>query len=371
MRLFTCPTCSSRLYFENSVCLSCNTIVGFAASEDRFVAVPSEGYFACANAPECACNWAVREAGFFCEACSLNHMIPDLSVEGNRDRWIKVEAAKRRVVYWLMRRGLEVRPKSSLEDKDGLAFDFLAEDENAGPGGEKILTGHEDGLVTLNLAEADAPHREMMRIEMGERYRTVLGHFRHEIGHYYWDRLIRDDPQWLDRARAVFGDDTQDYEEALQRHYAEGPPPGWEGNFITPYASSHPWEDWAESWAHYLHISDTLEMVAALNFPLGRLNAEHADELAPNEGEFVDKAAAEANPQQLIAAEDFDELLARWLVLAEAANSINRCMGLRDLYPFVISDGVSEKLRFVHELLAEKGLAVSAFSDHEPLRAVG
>ncbi|HWK15492.1 MAG TPA: putative zinc-binding metallopeptidase [Rhizobiaceae bacterium] len=355
MKLFSCPTCGNRLYFENQQCLSCGTMVAFSAPEDRFIPLPSGGYFACANGAECACNWAVTTDGLFCEACVLNRTIPDLSVDGNRARWIEVEAAKRRVIYWLMRRGLAVVPKASSGDEAGLAFAFLADGFGAGLAEERILTGYESGLVTLNLAEADAPYREMMRIEMGERYRTLLGHFRHEIGHYYWDRLIRDDPEWLDRARALFGDDTLDYAQALQRHYDEGPPARWEGSFITPYAASHPWEDWAETWAHYMHISDTLEMVAVLNMPLGRLNVESAEELPPNEGDFADKPAIAPEMPDLVSPEAFDDLLARWLVLAEAANCINRCMGMRDLYPFVISDMVSEKLRFVHELLAEKG----------------
>ena len=142
-----------------------------------------------------------------------------------------------------------------------------------------MLTGHDNGLITLNVAEADSAEREKMRAEMGENYRTLLGHFRHELGHYYWDRLVRDDPGRLERFHAVFGDESADYDAALTSHYAQGAPPDWETRHISAYAASHPWEDWAETFAHYLHITDTLEMVRALNMPLARLETDAGDEL--------------------------------------------------------------------------------------------
>ena len=327
MKLFSCPHCGRRLYFENAQCLNCGSLVMYDPDSVGFVMVDA-GRPACANASECACNWTAAPDSPFCRACALNRTIPDLAIEGNRRRWIRIEAAKRRAVYTLMSFGLPVAPKSGPDDKEGLAFDFLAETPGSGPGGERILTGHEDGLVTLNVAEADSAEREKMRAQMHEKYRTLLGHFRHEVGHYYWDRLIRDDPARLADYRAVFGDETVDYADALTRHYADGAPFDWQSRHISPYAASHPWEDWAESWAHYLHIADTMEMVDALGFPL-----PYAD-------------AAVATP-------DFDAILTRWLVLSDASNAINRCMGLPDLYPFVISHAAGEKLRFVHNLLAE------------------
>ncbi|MBZ9921501.1 putative zinc-binding metallopeptidase, partial [Mesorhizobium sp. BR1-1-7] len=185
-------------------------------------------------------------------------------------------------------------------------------------------------------------------VEMGENYRTLLGHFRHELGHYYWDRLIRDDPQRLDAFRALFGDERTGYEQALKNHHANGAPPDWQQRHISPYATSHPWEDWAESWAHHLHITDTLEMVHALNFPLGRLETVEANELPQGDtGGMLQPAPSEPTP----APEPFEKILSRWLVLSEASNSINRCMGLPDLYPFVISDVAARKLAFVHDHL--------------------
>jgi hypothetical protein len=204
-------------------------------------------------------------------------------------------------------------------------------------------------LITMNVAEADSAEREKMRAEMREHYRTLLGHFRHELGHYYWDRLIRDDPVWLNAFRALFGDETTDYEEALKSHYANGAPPDWQATHISAYAASHPWEDWAETWAHYLHISDTLEMVQSLNMRLGQLETVDQHDLSRGDTGGGAVAGGEAEGTA-----SFDKVLERWLVLSEASNSINRCMGLPDLYPFVISPPTAHKLRFVHELLAGK-----------------
>lgn len=347
MKLFDCPHCGQRLYFENAVCLSCGNAVLYDPHGARFELASTPGVFSCANATECDCNWKADE-GAFCIACSLNKTIPDLSLDANRKRWARVERAKRRAVYSLLEFGLPVAPKASPQDEVGIAFDFLADPEGAGPGGEHILTGHDNGLITLNVAEADSSEREKMRAEMGENYRTLLGHFRHELGHYYWDRLVRDDPHWLARCRELFGDDTLDYALALQNHYANGAPADWQSNYISAYATSHPWEDWAESWAHYLHITDTLEMVSALNMKLGDLETRRETDAAESAGADIGEPVT------------FDELLERWLVLSEASNSINRCMGLPDLYPFVISPTTGEKLRFVHELVAAKGNAASA-----------
>lgn len=332
MRLFSCPVCGQRLYFENSQCLNCGSAVLFSRGQSGFVAA-GEGEQACANAAECGCNWTAEPDGAFCLPCSLNKTIPDLSVAGNRERWAAVEAAKRRVVHSLLGFGLPVAPKADADDEQGLAFDFLADDPTAaGPGGERILTGHDNGLITLNVAEADDPERERMRLAMSEAYRTLLGHFRHELGHYYWDRLVRDDAARLDGFRALFGNETADYAAALERHYADGPPGDWATHHISPYAASHPWEDWAETWAHWLHIMDTLETAEAYRIPLDRIDA--AVEEAPGAGDNA-----------------FARTLARWLALSEAANQLNRCMGLPDLYPFVITPDVAGKLGFVDDLV--------------------
>ncbi len=342
MKLFSCPACGQRLYFENSRCLACGAEVLYDPDASDFV-LPGEEAFACSNADEALCNWRAPGPQAFCRACGLNKTIPDLSIEGNRGRWIRVEAAKRRLIYALLSFGLEVQPRQTSDTGVGIAFDFLADPIGGGPGGEHILTGHDNGVITLNVAEADSVEREQRRIAMGETYRTLLGHFRHEIGHYYWDRLIRDDPDWLARFRDVFGDETADYEQALKTHYANPPPAGWQENHITAYAASHPWEDWAETWAHYLHIVDTLEMADALGMSISAMETKEEDLHTPNAD------GTETTPES-----PFDRTLERWIVLSNASNSINRCMGLPDLYPFVISRNVGAKLAFVDELLSSR-----------------
>jgi hypothetical protein len=364
MKLFDCPHCGRRLYFENAQCLNCSNLVLYDPEHARFVLSGADGVFKCTNADECGCNWMAEPGQVFCRACALNQLIPDLSVEGNRARWIRVEAAKKRAVYSLLSFGLPVAPKQNPTDEVGLAFDFLADPIGAGPGGERILTGHDNGLITLNVAEADSSEREKRRVEMGENYRTLLGHFRHELGHYYWDRLVRDDPDKLSAFRALFGDDRTDYEQALKDHYARGAPADWQQTHISAYATSHPWEDWAETWAHHLHITDTLEMVHALNFPLGRLETVERNDLPRGDTGGVPQAAP-SEPANI--PEPFANILARWLVLSEASNSINRCMGLPDLYPFVISATTARKLAFIHELLTD--LPKGAGADREQGRA--
>ncbi len=330
MKLFSCPNCGQRLYFENSLCLNCSTPVAYAPREGGFVGSGQAGTPVCANAQECNCNWIAENDNILCLACALNRTIPDLSVKGNRDRWIRLEMAKKRTLYTLLALALPVAPKDTPDAETGIAFDFLGDPIGAGPGGERILTGHDNGLITLNVAEADSPEREAMRVAMGERYRTLLGHFRHELGHYYWDRLIRDYPDLLQEFRDLFGDESVDYAQALQNHYSNGAPVGWPNEHISAYAASHPWEDWAECWAHYLHIVDTLEMAEAFKVPLERLDVP-----------------TPPNPEETA----FQGVLNRWLVLSEVANSINRCMGLGDLYPFVISQPVARKLTFIDQVL--------------------
>jgi len=352
VKLFSCPSCGQRIYFENSRCLACSSDVLYDPDKVGFVLLGGQN-FACRNADEALCNWLASDAGSYCRACALNKTIPDLSIDGNRDRWIRVEAAKRRLVYSLLAFGLEVRPKQNPNEEAGIAFDFLGDPIGGGPGGEHVLTGHDNGVITLNVAEADSVEREKMRVSMGENYRTLLGHFRHEIGHYYWDRLIRDDQDRLQRFRDMFGDETADYEQALRDHYANPPAPGWGDNHITAYAASHPWEDWAETWAHYLHIVDTLEMAASLGMSISAMQAK-AGQLYTPTGDEKD-ASTEAVP--------FEQTLDRWIVLSNASNSINRCMGLTDLYPFVISPNVAAKLSFVDTLLGSNRKSAAAWTN--------
>ncbi len=229
-----------------------------------------------------------------------------------------------------------LRPLTRKEDASfGLAFDFLA--ESPGAGAPRVMTGHDDGIITLNLKEADDVEREKSRSAMGETYRTLLGHFRHEIGHYFWDRLVKDSAS-LTGYRELFGDERADYAQALQAHYSMGAPPDWQSKFISSYASSHPWEDFAESWAHYFHIVDTLETAATFGL---RVRAKVVQ--TPALSAEIDFDPYGASIEQIIGA---------WLPLTFAMNAINRSMGEPDLYPFILSEPAIRKIGFVQELIS-------------------
>jgi len=255
-------------------------------------------------------------------------------VQANLQHWQRLEAAKHRLFYTLLRLRLPLATRTE-DPEHGLMFEFLA--DAPASSGPKVMTGHDNGVVTVALAEADDAERERRRVQMGEPYRTLLGHFRHEVGHHYWDILVRDGGH-LERCRALFGDDRQDYNEALKRHYGHGAPANWRERFISAYATSHPWEDFAETWAHYLHIVDTLEMAHAFGIGI-RPQVDTDQNLS---------AAIEFDPYS---ARNFLPLVTAWLPLTFAMNSLNRCMGAGDLYPFILSPPVVEKLGFIHEVV--------------------
>jgi len=337
MKRFDC-SCGSRVYFENVVCLACGSELGFLPDMGRLSAITPNGsgeflaheetnhhYRKCQNyVAEGVCNWMVRgdDPNPLCQACRLNHVIPDLTQPENREKWSLVEAAKRYIVYTLNELRLPLVPRS-VDPKCGLAFDIKSDTSEG-----RILTGHADGLITLNLAEADPLLREKMRTEMKERYRTLLGHFRHEVGHYYWDLLLRDDPELLSAFRDLFGDERVDYLAALRAHY-ENPAPlkSWMGDFVSAYAHAHPFEDWAETWAHHLHMVDTLETAQSFGFGIAaRFNAS-------------------------ILEQPFEQLFTTWIELTLALNTMNRSMGLPDAYPFQIGAVAKTKLAFVNRVL--------------------
>ena len=283
-----------------------------------------------------ACNWLIPSDSHerFCEACRHNRTVPDLSDEVNLRNWRRMELAKHRLFYTLLRLNLPI-PNRADDPERGLVFDFLADPKR--PDAAKVLTGHDEGLITLALVEADDAERESRRTSMGEPYRTLLGHFRHEVGHYYWDRLVRDEGR-LAECRAVFGNDEEDYSEALKRHYTEGAPAGWRDHFVSTYATTHAWEDFAETWAHYLHIVDSLETAAAFGLEVHPV-------VTPDQVLHVQVAV---DPYQ---SGSFDRLIEVWLPLTYALNAMNRSMGLADLYPFVLSPDVIRKLGFIHDLV--------------------
>jgi hypothetical protein len=259
-------------------------------------------------------------------------MIPNLANPANRAAWYRLEVAKRRLLFTLIELGLPMQNRIDAP-KRGLTFEFLAD---ADPGGAPVLTGHADGVITVNIAEADDAERERRRTTMHEPYRTLLGHMRHESGHYYWDRLIGTTSE-VDEFRSVFGDERADYAASLSAHYERGAPADWQERFVSAYASSHPWEDWAETWAQYLHMVDTLETAAACGLSL---KPGRRDEPT------VPKMPHPVAPQPAV----FERLIDCWFPLTYVLNNLNRGLGHGDAYPFVLSPSAVAKLRFVDTL---------------------
>lgn len=367
MRVFNCSHCGHLVFFDSVQCLHCGSVLAFDPDalqvlalvpandgpegtwrpQERRASVPA-GFAARGGAPSVpawaryrlchnhtayqACNFAVSAAdpNPYCASCRQTRILPDLSLHGNLRRWKQVEAAKRHLFYTLARLGLEAGDAGRRP-----CYEFLADQ----PGSPPVLTGHRDGVITLNVAEADDDERARRRVALGEPYRTLIGHLRHESGHFYWDVLVRDGGH-LDAFRAVFGDERMDYAHALQTYYARGgPPPGWEQSYVSAYASAHPWEDWAETWAHYLHLLDLLETAASYGLELTVPDPQSPerfrlqDPFAPGERRFTD-------------------LVHEWVPLTLALNSLNRSLGQDDAYPFVLSPGAMHKLQFIHRLLS-------------------
>jgi hypothetical protein len=353
MKVFHCDHCGNLAFFENVECLQCGHVLAYlpdlavvasldATSGGTFTTplprAEGRSYRLCENYPLGVCNWAMPadDPNPLCASCRLTRVIPDQSVPGHPQAWAALENAKRRLVYTL--HALRLPTPSKDEDADrGLAFEFLADTPD-----QPVLTGHDNGVIVVNVAEADDAERERRRVGMREPYRTLLGHFRHESGHYYWDLLVKDRPA-LAGFRAAFGDERADYAAALRRNYEEGPASDWQDRHVSSYASVHPWEDWAETWAHYLHMVDVLEVAADCGLSIRPRRA-------------VDPSLKVA-PDPLAAASPFDQMIAGWHPLTYVLNNLNRGMGLADGYPFVLSRPAVEKLRFVHDTIAaERGL---------------
>ena len=363
-RAYRCQ-CERPVFFRNSKCLNCQTPLGYdpelaqvlplqeGPSQDSWVIAgalsPGQTYRRCANLLTAArCNWLIKltddnAALSLCPACRLNRTIPDLSVPGNEELWHRMEVAKRRLISQLLALKLPVASKLGEDPEHGLAYDFLRASTSGGP----VLTGHEHGLMTFNLDEANDALREQARAQMKEPYRTLLGHFRHEIGHYYWDRLV-DHTAWLEPYRELFGDERQDYARALAANYQNGPPSDWALRFVSSYASAHPWEDWAETWAHYLHMVDTVD--TALSFGIDADNVEldadpyTVDDLWRSDNEHHDSTA-------------FLNLLNAWVDISAVMNEMSRSMGQADFYPFVLPRPAIRKLHFIHCLIVTNARA--------------
>lgn len=317
------------MFFENSLCLRCSTPLGFVASELDLVALTDNRIATgdrrrCANAAVAECNWML-EAGDprpLCRSCRLTRTRPSDADPEGLAAFAKAEGAKRWLLFGLFHLGLEV-------DDDRPAFDLLS--SRSAP----VVTGHDNGVITIDLAESDDARREQRRCELREPYRTILGHFRHEIAHYYWPIMIERDGG-LERWRSLFGDERLDYNEALARHYEIGAPRDWSDRHVSAYAAAHPWEDWAETFAHYLHIRDTLQTATAYRVmvagPAAAKDSSLSAAPAPDSGEG-----------------SFRGIVRDWLPLTYALNAINRSMGRDDLYPFTLAPTVIDKLAFIHD----------------------
>lgn len=343
MKTFKCGACGNTVYFENMQCLRCGHVLGFQPEklEVRTVVENARGLYReyrntsqtrllryCANTAQGVCNWLVPADAEspFCVACELNRTIPDLSDPANLLAWGEFERAKKRLIYSLLRLGLPL--DGAAMGKAPLTFDFVND----------ALTGHLDGVITIAVGEADAVERERQRKAMAETYRSLLGHLRHESGHYYWMLLVEGTDR-IDEFRELFGDEREHYGSALERHHAQGPPADWTQHHVSAYASAHPWEDWAETWAHYLHMLDALDTaeVHRVEPPLARFGL----------GLW---------PRRLLdvyRTESIYTLTKRWVPLTLALNDINRSMGHSDFYPFVVPELAVTKLAFVHRVVRE------------------
>ncbi len=357
MKTFTCQ-CGNALHYANSHCIACNLILGFVPEEVRLsafttnnhgelkAAINGKTYRKCKNYSQLdVCNWMIAENDpeEFCKSCRLNETIPNLNEPENLKLWFRLEQAKRRLLYTCLRLNLPIISRRE-QPQTGLAFAFL-QDQTEDPFGNEltvkqwVTTGHANGLITINLNEANHSTRMEMREKMGERYRTLLGHFRHESGHFYWDRLIANSNR-LEEFRRLFGDERLDYVMALKNYYENGPAQNWQNVWISAYATMHPWEDWAETWAHYLHMVDTLETANEFEFSVsGNLIANPIGSTEKIDNDYT--------------ATSFTHLFNDWCQLTKVLNGLNRSMGHEDAYPFVISLSALDKLRFVHEVIME------------------
>ncbi len=351
MKIFHCDHCGHLLLFENTRCVGCGHTVAYLPDVRLVGSLDADGpenwrsplpraaesgYRLCENYKnEAVCNWAVRaeEESLLCISCRTTRVIPSLSDPSHRAIWYRLEVAKRRLLFTLIELGLPM--PNRLEDPvRGLTFDFLAD---ADPGAPPVLTGHCGGVITVNIAEADDAERERRRSAMGEPYRTLLGHMRHESGHYYWDRVIAGTPE-IDEFRSLFGDERADYDAALRAYYQNGACTDWQERFVSAYATSHPWEDWAETWAQYLHMVDTLETAAACGLSLTpRRRDEPTTPTIPS--------PVSAHPAA------FSDLIDSWFPLTYVLNNLNRGLGHADAYPFVLSPSAIAKLKFVDDVV--------------------
>ena len=349
MQRFTCE-CGNALFFDNSKCLKCGSEVGYDPDGRTMVVLRAAGGMKrCSNGTRHrVCNWVLpKEArAELCLACRLNRKIPDLSQPRNLMLWGRMEVAKRRLLVTLLQLGIPIVPKSE-DALSGLAFDIVSAWVDPA-----VTMGHLNGVITVNLEEADDTYRQINREQLKESTRTLLGHFRHETGHHVWQRFLswRD---WGDAQRVAFrerfGEEWRDYAQALSWHYANGASADWAQSFITAYAASHPWEDWAETWAHYLQMVEGMETFDGLGLEARRIA------LPPLKFPVNAGALPSVLPQDPSADAAFLTWLQEWLALSTMLNEMSASLGQPALYPYVVSVKVAQKLRLVHYLVGMWG----------------
>lgn len=314
MRVFSNPVGSGSLWFDNLTTAN-GTPVAYDPQARAFLPMPPF----CINRERIGCNWIAPEQGAFCRSCAMTALAPDPTIENAIPNWAETEAAKRWALdnlgrwHWFRPEDPGTRP----------IFHMLAEYDGPAP------MGHVDGVVTISVAEADPVVRTTRRQALGEPYRTMIGHMRHEIAHMLWWRLsLRED--FLDAFRDMFGDERVDYGQSLQRHYTNGPPIHWDQRYLTSYASAHPHEDWAETTAHLLHLTDITDSFVAAGLSAPNLPGANWDPYTETDSERLIHSGAS---------------------LAVGINHVNRAMGLPDLYPFMLAEHTRRKLTFVHDWL--------------------
>lgn len=336
MTSFRCPACRTSVYIESLGCPTCGREIAYQPDSAAFfpldggtVVIDGKTWYPCGNR-HWQCNWLAPADGGsgLCFSCRLTRRRPENDDTLALERLADAGTDKRRLIAQLLELRLPITPFH--EQEGGLAFDLLSSHS-----GENVIIGHANGVITIDLAESLDAHRESLRVRLGEAYRTMLGHFRHEVGHYYQNILCSDEEKWAE-CRELFGDERASYQDSIARHYRLGAPEDWAKAHISEYATMHPWEDFAETFAHYLHITGTLSTAAAAGVELRESGVGGTREIEPT-GVYREPT--------------IDRLLDDWHWASFMFNKVNRSMGARDLYPFDLVEPVTRKLAFVHRLV--------------------
>lgn len=350
MRAFACPVCNDFTPFEQDRCPSCQANLSLHlpsksmyATTDGVAIVDGQRWVRCTQADTLGCNWltpaeqadddAYQRGRCLADSLIRHEPAPDDTLA--REKLVPATQALRRLIYQLSDIGLPIEPWWRSEG--GLAFDLLSSYTT----GEKVIIGHAGGVITIDLVETLDAYREQLRVTLGEPYRTMLGHFRHEVGHYYQNILVENGSgatRYLPECRTLFGDETASYRDGIARHYKFGAPDNWQASFISEYATMHPWEDFAECFAHYLHITDTIDTCREAGMVL--------------QAQRVRFSA----PRDIVALESYadvpvERLLFDWKWMSLFFNRVNTAMGKHPLYPFELPPPVISKLGFVHRVI--------------------